>query len=96
MPLLYSYDTDSDDRLFGTRKAGKYLSSVKLPISIFKEGIYTVSLLVGHDRQNISDPSAAIVFTVVNNNIDTTHKSYKKDRPGFIYKEIPWDTRLQD
>ncbi|KKR53166.1 MAG: ABC transporter, partial [Parcubacteria group bacterium GW2011_GWA1_40_21] len=92
MPIMYSYDTDADESLW-TREEGVYQAKVALPFSIFKEGSYTISVLMGYGQENITDPKSFIRFNVENNSDDLTHKSYRNDRPGFIMKDVQWETR---
>jgi len=92
MPIMYSYDTDADESLW-TREEGIYQAKVVLPFSIFKEGSYTISVLMGYGQENITDPKTFIRFNVENNSADLTHKSYRNDRPGFIMKDVKWKTR---
>jgi lipopolysaccharide transport system ATP-binding protein len=92
MPIMYSYDTDADESLW-TREKGIYQAKVVLPFSIFKEGSYTISVLMGYGQENITDPKAFIRFNMENNSADLTHQSYRNDRPGFIMKDVKWETR---
>ena len=91
VPIMYSYDTDADESLW-TREKGEYQTKVALPFSIFKEGSYTISVLMGYGQENINDAKAFIRFNVMNNNVDLTHKSYRSDRLGFIMKDVKWNT----
>jgi lipopolysaccharide transport system ATP-binding protein len=94
MPLLYTYDTDGKEILKDTRIAGRYRCRVHLPMSLFKEGTYTVSVLIGYGKENLTDPDACIRLDIVNRALDLTHRSYRVDRPGLLFREIQWDTEL--
>lgn len=91
MPVLYSYDTDLNVPLRQYRKAGRYFAKVKLPTSIIKEGMCEIKVMIGVGQDNISKSNVSIGFDIVNNRVDTMHYSYKKDRPGFLYKAVPWE-----
>jgi lipopolysaccharide transport system ATP-binding protein len=94
-PLLYTYDTDMDSTLRGARSAGSYTSRVCLPTSLLKEGTYVVAVLIGCGRENLTDANAYVALDIVNHDRDLTHRSYRRDRPGFLYREIKWDTEMQ-
>ncbi len=91
-PLLYSYDTDLDDPLAGRRDVGDYVAKIRLPISRFKEGQYTVEGKIGVGQTNMTDDNAALVFEVANHSIDATHKSFRADRPGHLFWPLEWNT----
>lgn len=94
MPLLYTYDTDGEEMLRDTRNAGRYRCRVHLPMSLFKEGTYTVSVLIGYGKENLTDPDACVLLNVVNRDLDLTHRSYRVDRPGLLFRRIQWNTEL--
>jgi lipopolysaccharide transport system ATP-binding protein len=91
-PLLYSYDTDADPSLRGLREAGSYVARVPLPTSLFKEGTYAIALKIGAGREDLTDDDAVVVVRVVNHDRDLTHRSYRNDRPGVLYRELEWET----
>ena len=91
-PLLYSYDTDADPSLRGVRDAGSYIARVPLPTSLFKEGTYAIALKIGAGREDLTDDDAVVVVRVVNLDRDLTHRSYRNDRPGVLYRELEWET----
>lgn len=90
--ILYSYDTDTDKKLEDSRKPGNYRSKIKLPTALLKEGTYQVAVLIGYGKDNLTNPNASISFNIINTKIDLTHKSFKTERPGLLYKEINWET----
>jgi lipopolysaccharide transport system ATP-binding protein len=90
--LLYTYDTDGDEALTGLRKAGDYHTRVHLPTSMFKQGKYRVSVWIGCGRENLTNRTAQITLCIANNLLNLTHKSYRDDRPGFVFREVRWDT----
>ncbi len=93
-PILYTYDTDINEALRGVRRAGRYQSRVHLPMSLFKEGTYITSVWIGCGKENLTDPNAYVALNIINNDRDLTHRSYRRDRPGFLFKDIKWDTRF--
>jgi lipopolysaccharide transport system ATP-binding protein len=94
VPLLYSYDTDADPLLRGDRPPGEYEIRVPLPTSLFKEGSYELALKVGAGNENLTDDDATIALRIVNHDLDLTHRSYRGDRPGLLYRELSWQTEL--
>ena len=92
-PLLYSYEKDLLDSLDCKRSVGDYVARISIPLSKFKEGQYSVEAIIGVGKTNMTDSNASIVFEVNNYSIDTTHKSYKVDRPGHLYFPILWETQ---
>ena len=95
-PLQYTYDNDADESLRGLRNAGIYVCSVHLPMSSFKEGAYTIAVAIGCLKENLTDRNASISLNIVNNHLDLTHRSYRFDRPGFIFNDVKWVTRLKE
>ena len=91
-PLLYSYDNDTHDEMGGSRDPGDYKTTLKIPLSKFKEGQYSAEIRIGVGQTNMSDDSASIMFEICNNLIDTTHCSYRIDRPGHLYWPLYWNT----
>ncbi|MHB8470283.1 MAG: ABC transporter ATP-binding protein [Gaiellaceae bacterium] len=91
-PLLYSYDVDLDETLREWRDPGAYQTRIALPTGLFKEGNYHVSTQVGWAGENLSDPDAFVSFEIVNRLRDTTHTSYRRDRPGHVFAELEWET----
>lgn len=91
-PILYSCDTDLNQALIGVREPGIYESTILLPTSILKEGFFQLSTGIGYGMDDLTDPDARVSFEIVNTGIDTTHKSFKKDRYGVLYKELDWRT----
>ena len=91
-PLLYSYDTDQSDHSAGRREIGDYVARLTLPLSRFKEGQYAIEAKIGVGQTNMTDDNAVFVFEVCNHAIDTTHKSFRSDRPGHIYWPLQWAT----
>ena len=92
-PLLYIYDTDNSPELRRKRRVGKYFEQVLLPTSIFKEGDYTISIMIGHGQDNLTDQNCEISFKIVNTKRDLTHLSFRKNRLGFLYQETHWEVR---
>lgn len=89
--LLQSSDLDANEETQYNRQLGLYITRVKLPTQIFKEGIYVTQVRVGTDR-NISDPDAVIKFEIVNTKIDVTNKSYHPERQGLLFMNLEWKT----
>jgi lipopolysaccharide transport system ATP-binding protein len=94
--LLYSYDNDVSDELDGRREIGEYVARLTLPLSRFKEGQYSVEAKIGVGQTNMTDDNATLVFEVCNHSVDTTHRSYRSDRPGHIYWPLLWNTKKLD
>jgi lipopolysaccharide transport system ATP-binding protein len=91
-PLLYSYDNDIADELLGRRDVGNYVARLTLPLSRFKEGQYSIEAKIGVGQTNMTDDNAVLVFEVCNHSVDTTHKSFRSDRPGHVYWPLDWKT----
>jgi lipopolysaccharide transport system ATP-binding protein len=91
VPLLYSYDADIDEALW-SREKGDYKTTVVLPLSIFKEGTYKISIWLGSAKENLTDHNAFVYFTIVNTKENFSNHSYREDRPGFILKDLVWNT----
>jgi lipopolysaccharide transport system ATP-binding protein len=94
--LLYSYDTDTDESLRDRRRAGRYLSRVRLPLSLFKEGTYQVTAKIGYAKEELTDPAAHLSIEVRNDGQDFTHRSHRRDRPGYLMTPIAWQTERVD
>ncbi|MEK7092385.1 MAG: hypothetical protein AAB907_02060, partial [Patescibacteria group bacterium] len=92
LPLLYTFDIDIDENFKYNKKAGTFGTRVKLPTGMFKEGTYVIEIKIG-TYKNISDPNAIIKFDIINTKIDLTSKSYHPDLPGFIYRNLIWETK---
>lgn len=92
-PLLYSYDTDNS-QVFdeNNRGPGDYIARVPLPLSRFKEGLYTAEVKIGVGQTNMTDERAVLSFEISNHFINTANKSYRSDRPGHLYWPIDWKT----
>ncbi len=95
IPLLYSYDVDTQDEMRYRRQPGHYACRVKLPTELFKEGSYLIQVLIGTTK-NISDSNACIKFEIINTKLDLKNKSYRADRPGFIYRDLDWTITKKD
>jgi lipopolysaccharide transport system ATP-binding protein len=91
-PLLYSYENDLADELEHRRDVGDYIARLTLPLSRFKEGQYSVEAKIGVGQTNMTDENAVLVFEVCNHSFDTTHKSFRSDRPGHLYWPLTWKT----
>jgi lipopolysaccharide transport system ATP-binding protein len=89
--IFGSHRSDFKNEFERSVKPGAYLSSVKLPTSILKEGIYTLKIIIGTDR-NVSDPNASMKFEITNTLVDTTSKSYHPEREGLLYTNLEWKT----
>lgn len=92
-PLLYSYDNDVEDVMEGKRDPGDYVASLRVPLSRFKEGQFSIEAKIGVGCDNMTDDNAVLVFEIFNHSFDTTHKSFRFDRPGIIYWPLSWNTR---
>lgn len=95
-PLLYSYDSDTVSQEDGRRAVGDYSAVLRLPLSKFKEGQYSIEAKIGVGQTNMTDDNAVLVFEVCNHSIDTTHKSFRSERPGHVYWPLDWKTSLLD
>ena len=92
-PLLYSYDNDVVEfQIDGVREVGEYTARINLPLSRFKEGQYAIEAKIGVGQTNMTNESAVLVFEICNYSVNTTHKSYKSERPGHLYWPLSWDT----
>ncbi|MCI1279413.1 MAG: ABC transporter ATP-binding protein [Nitrospira sp.] len=92
--LLYSYDTDLSQVLEESiREPGHYTAYIQLPLSRFKEGLYTVEVKIGVGQTNMTDERATMLFEITNYSVNATNKSYRVDRPGHLYWPLKWDTK---
>ena len=93
-PLLYSYDTDLSQALEeNIREPGHYTAHIHLPLSRFKEGLYTVEVKIGVGQTNMTDERATILFEITNYSVNATNRSYRVDRPGHLYWPLEWITK---
>jgi len=94
MSILYSLSSDLDEAsLSATQPPGQYKARVPLPTSMLKEGEYAVDMEAGDAAGGLNvsrDGSATLSFTVINTKEDHTHKSYRKERKGLLYRKLPW------
>jgi lipopolysaccharide transport system ATP-binding protein len=93
VPLLNSFDTDTDDGLRKRREPGRYRAQLDLPLQHFKEGAYAIEFRIHANKQSLVDPLAILTFDVVNYRRDLTHRSYRTDRPGEYALDIVWNTQ---
>ena len=89
--LFQSSDIDTNEAVRYHRQPGLYMTRVKLPTQIFKEGVYIIQVRVGTDK-NISDPNATVKFKIINTKIDMTNKSYHPERQGLLFMDLEWKT----
>jgi lipopolysaccharide transport system ATP-binding protein len=98
IPLIYNLSSDDDEEVLAIRTApGRYRSMVVLSTSILKEGQYTIDIGAGDAAGQIKvsrDQVPSISLTVSNTRRDLTHKSYRKDRRGILYKSFSWTTEM--
>jgi lipopolysaccharide transport system ATP-binding protein len=96
--LLYSLDSDFDQGLLAaTQPPGRYRKKVVLPTSMLKEGEYAIDIAAGDAAGELKlsrDGNAVIGFAVVNTREDLTHKSFRADRKGFLYRPLRWHTEV--
>jgi lipopolysaccharide transport system ATP-binding protein len=92
VPLLYSYDIDKQLEDIIERSPGNYKAQIKLPTTRFKEGNYVIEVKIGQNNINLTDERCVFSFSIENNFVDTTHKSYRKDRPGLLSESLVWET----
>ena len=92
MPLLYSYDVDLDEELRRARQPGTYETRVVLPMRYFKEGLYSIQVMIG-TYGNIASPDASVTLEVRNTTRDLTNHSYRADRQGVLYTDLRWETK---
>lgn len=90
-PIMYSYDIDNQN-VQDMKEKGVYKSKIIVPFAMFKEGLYTIFLQVGCKQENVTNPNAFININVINTTCDLTHKSYRKERPGFLIPYVKWET----
>ncbi len=95
-PLLYTFDTDTDEGLRERRARGRYRGKLRLPLSRFKEGTYVVTLKIGYGKDELTDPAAHVAIDVRNDGHDLTHMSFRRDRPGYLMQPISWATERID
>jgi len=91
-PILYTYDTDVDTELWD-RKPGHYITKVVLPFSMFKEGVYKITTMLGYGKENMTDKNALVFVKIVNTTEDLNYHSYRDDRSGFLMKDLKWKTK---
>ena len=92
MPLLYSYDIDLDEELRRVRQPGTYETRVVLPMRYFKEGLYSIQVMIG-TYGNIASPDASVTLEIRNTTRDLTNHSYRADRQGVLYTDLRWETK---
>jgi lipopolysaccharide transport system ATP-binding protein len=94
-PLLYSYDHDmgctQSDMI---RSKGEYVSRIKIPTALFKEGQFSIHAAIGVGQSNMTDENASMAFEIFNHSINSEHKSFRADRQGHLYMPLEWETRL--
>jgi len=93
VPLLASFDTDTENRLRERREPGRYRAHLELPLGAFKEGAYTIEFPIHANKQSLVDPLAVLAFDIVNYRRDLSHRSYRIDRQGQYGLDIAWNTR---
>jgi lipopolysaccharide transport system ATP-binding protein len=93
VPLINSYDTDTEDWLRAKREPGRYRALLQLPLQQLKEGSYTIELPISWNWKSLVDPRAVLAFDIVNYRRDLMHRSYRADRPGQYALDINWNTR---
>lgn len=92
VPIMYIYDTNDQENQ-GMKESGLYKSRVHLPFSLLKEGFYTIFIEVGCKQETYINPDAFININIINTTCDLTHKSYMKERPGFLIPYVRWETQ---
>ena len=93
VPLLNSFDTDTDAGLRERREIGRYRVRLELPLQYLKEGAYTIEFPIHANKHSLVDPLAILTFDIVNYRRDLTHRSYRADRPGQFASDIAWNTQ---
>ncbi|MBU6431048.1 MAG: ABC transporter ATP-binding protein [Patescibacteria group bacterium] len=93
IPVFYSLDSDEEERLLTEAKdAGFYISRIKMPTSLLKEGEYDIQVVFGGVEEHYNQ-NAFIRTSIINTSDNLTNKSYRSDRRGIIYKKIKWETK---
>jgi lipopolysaccharide transport system ATP-binding protein len=92
--LFISFDTDSNNKLLGTRPPGRYRTWVKLPCPL-KAGNYTIGAsTVLASKTGIHDIKEALCFDVEELSYNPTFMSYAMKRGGVIATSLNWTTKI--
>lgn len=89
--IFKSFDTDLDTDAFGLRKAGDYLTRIRLPVKLLTAGRYTIEATAG--RPNVgyfSRTPAQLSFDIEENSEDVTRKSYAAKRQALLILPLAW------
>jgi lipopolysaccharide transport system ATP-binding protein len=86
--LFRSFDSDNNPERLEQREKGKYKTSVKMPQ--LKAGTYFTEIHIGLLKVEMIDLVKTLNFTILENSIDTTFKSFSENRPGEMRTELDW------
>lgn len=89
-PLIDSFDTDFSEECFFDRQPGTYLGQINVPSQLLKEGQVELSLGIFTVGENLSDPTAQILFYIVNKQQDLTHRAQTTRLPGQLNLPLAW------
>ena len=94
VPLVNSFDIESEPQLFGRREPGNYSVRALLPARFLKAGRYNLSVDAGRTSVGTIDHHPeALSFEVEETCEDTTHKGYARHRPGMVIAPVTWHTQ---
>jgi lipopolysaccharide transport system ATP-binding protein len=94
MPLLNTFDIDSEIELHSDRSPGEYTARVHVPARLFKAGLYSVSVDIGLTSiGTLEERPDAVAFEINDNSEDTTHRGYARHRTGVLIGPVTWKTQ---
>ena len=94
MPLLNTFDIDSEMELHGDRPPGEYTARARMPARLFKAGRYSISVDIGLTSiGTLDERSDVVAFEIDDTSEDTTHRGYARHRAGVLIGPIVWETR---
>lgn len=93
--VLHSFDTDDDDEL-PLREQGLYTATYRIPGMTLKAGSYSASAFIGTPEVLIQSLEHVLAFDVEEWSINTTSKSYRRERPGLLISPGKWTTQLKE
>ncbi len=93
--VLHSFDTDDDDVL-PMREEGLYTATYRIPGMTLKAGSYSASAFIGTPELLIQALEHVLAFDVEEWSVNTTAKSYRRERPGLLISPGKWATRMTE